>query len=154
MKKTTRLGIIALAATLAPALGHAQDSKQAVIASLTQFAEAFNARDAAKVAASFDKDGIYVTARGESASGRETIEKNLEAAFAGPLREARLSVTADSLHTVTKDVTVQSDLFYVAGRMDASGKPAPLALSHYLIVWVQRADGWKIAALQAMVPTK
>jgi uncharacterized protein (TIGR02246 family) len=153
MKKTTLLGIIALAGMLAPVPARAQDSKQqAIVSALTQFAEAFNARDAAKAAATFDKDGTLVNARGESLQGRDAIEKGLATMFAGPLKQARIAVTADSLRPLTKDVSVQADLFYIAGRKDASGKDAPLALSHYMIVWVQRADGWRIAALQAMVP--
>jgi uncharacterized protein (TIGR02246 family) len=153
MKKTTLLGILVLAGTFAALPARAQDSKQAIVSALTQFAEAFNARDAAKAAATFDKDGTFVNARGESITGPGAIEKSLTIAFAGPLKVARIAVTADSLRTLTKDVWVQTDLFYVAGRKDASGKDMPLALSHYMIVWVQRADGWKVAALQAMVPS-
>jgi uncharacterized protein (TIGR02246 family) len=153
MKKTTLLGIIALAGTLTPSFARAQDSKQAVVSALTQFAEAFNARDARKAAATFDTDGTFVNARGESIIGREAIEKSLVLAFDGPLKVARIAVTADSVRALTKDVSVQTDLFYVAGRKDASGGERPLALSHYMIVWVQRADGWKVAALQAMVPS-
>ena len=116
--------------------------------------EAFNARDAKRTAGVFDEKGTFVSARGESISGRAAIEKDLAADFAGALKEAHIGVTAEHLSQVTPDVFVQTDFFYVAGRKDAAGKDTPIALSHYLVVWVKRADGWKIAALQAMVPAK
>jgi uncharacterized protein (TIGR02246 family) len=154
MKKTTRLALIATALTLLPGLAPAEEGKDAVLAALTKFAESFNAKDAKAIAATYDEDGTFVNIQGKEIRGREAIEEAVAASFAGPMKNAQISVTADSLRLLTAKVALQTDLFYVAGRKDEAGKDVPIQLSHYMIVWIKRVDGWKIAALQSMIPTK
>lgn len=135
----------------APAAAQAADP-QGVQNALATFANAFNARDAKAAAAAFDDQGIFVNAQGVELKGREAIEKSLAEGFAGPLKDARLALTAETIRTLTPEVAFQSDLFYLAGRKDAAGKEEAIRLSHYLTVWVKRPGGWRIAALQAMIP--
>jgi len=154
MKNTTRLALIAMTLTLVPGLARAQEGKEAVLGALTKFAQGFNSKDAKAIAASFDEDGTFVNAQGKEIRGRQAIEEAAAASFGGPLKDAQISVTADSLQLLTAKVALQTDLFYVAGRKDEAGKDVPIQLSHYMIVWIKRVDGWKIAALQSLIPTK
>jgi uncharacterized protein (TIGR02246 family) len=100
----------------------------------------------------FDEKGIIVNARGERFEGRAAIEKDLQAGFAGPFKDAKLSVTADNVRMLTADVAIQDDLFYLRNRKDAKGADVPSHLSHYAMVWVKRGSDWRIALLQAMIP--
>jgi uncharacterized protein (TIGR02246 family) len=136
---------------VAPVEAQSPDSK-GVYAALEVFAKAFNARDAKAVAATFDDKGIIVNVYGIELSGREAIEKTLAEAFAGPLKDASLKLSAETIRTLSPDVAFQSDLFYVVGRKDATGAEQASRMGHYLLVWVKRAGTWKVAALQTMIP--
>src|SRR5262245_56392096 len=76
--------------------------KQAVFKALEAFANAFNARDP-KLAAAFEEKGILVNAHGDRFEGRAAIEKQLKAGFEGPFKQAKLSVTAESIRLLTPD---------------------------------------------------
>jgi len=134
-----------------PAQAQAPETK-GVYDALVAFAGAFNARDAKAVAAAFDDKGIIVNVYGVERTGREAIEKTLGEAFAGPLKEASVKLTAETIRSLSPDVAFQSDLFYVVGRKDAAGAEQAGRMGHYLLVWVKRAGGWKVAALHTMIP--
>ncbi|MGE0455788.1 MAG: SgcJ/EcaC family oxidoreductase [Vicinamibacteria bacterium] len=119
---------------------------------LVVFANAFNARDARAVAATFDDKGIMVNVYGVELAGRDAIEKTLGEAFAGPLKEASLKLTAETIRILSPNVAFQSDLFYVVGRKDAAGTEQASRMGHYLLIWAKRPGGWKVAALQTMIP--
>ena len=147
------LVVLLAAAVVEPAAAQPPaGDKQAVFKALEAFANAFNARDP-KLAASFEEKGILVNARGERFEGRAAIEKQLQAGFEGPFKQAKLSITAESIRLLTPDVAIQDDLFYLANQKDAKGAEIPSRLSHYAMVWVKRGGAWQIAMLQTMLPT-
>jgi uncharacterized protein (TIGR02246 family) len=146
------LVVLLAAAVVEPAAAQPPaGDKQAVFKALEAFANAFNARDA-KIAATFEEKGILVNAQGDRFEGRAAIEKQLQVAFAGHFKQAKLSVTAESIRLLTPDVAIQDDLFYIANQKDAKGAEVPARLSHYAMVWVMRGGSWQIALLQTMIP--
>jgi uncharacterized protein (TIGR02246 family) len=147
-----RAGAIGLVALAAPVL--AQDAgKQEMVATLVKFGEAWKKGDAAAVAAFFDENATFTSAAGEESRGRAAIQAGIAKSLSGSLKGTAFSTTAEGLQLVKPDVAVQSDVFLFRSGSSLQSGPAR-GLSHSLVVWVKRVNGWRILAAQGMVPAR
>ena len=148
---------LALAAALLVAVAapmHAQDADtKEIVATLSQFGDAWTKADPAAVAAFFDEKATLTTVAGQTTRGRAAIQAGLAQALAGPLKGTRFSTTAEGIQVLKPGVAVQSDQFlFRSGSAAQAG--ASRGITNSLIVWVKRDSGWKMAAVQGMVPAK
>lgn len=135
-----------------PAL--AQDAaKQEIVATLVKFGDAWKKADAAAVAAFFDEDATFTSVAGTNSRGRAAIQAAIGQALSGPLKGTAFSTTAEGIRFLKPDIALQSDLFLFRSGSSVQAAPSR-GVSHSLIVWVKRDGGWKMAAVQGMVPAK
>ncbi len=141
-----------LVAMAGPIRAQEPETKE-IVATLSQFGEAWKTGDPAVVAAFFDEKATLTTISGQTASGRPAIQAALVQALGGPLKGTLFSTTAEGIRVLKPGVAVQSDLFLF--RSGASAQAAAgRGITNSLIVWVKRDAGWKMAAVQGMVPAK
>ncbi len=82
------------------------DDEAAIRASGAAFIEAYNARDAKKLASLWSPEAVYIDpATGEEIVGREAIEKEFEEAFSDK-KDAKLAVDLGSIEFVSPNVAV------------------------------------------------
>lgn len=144
--------LMALALTLSPTALTGQDAEAAIRELGTQYAAAFNAGDADAAASVYALDGTHTYAFGVTHRGRDGIARGLHELFAGPLKGGQVTLSTLEVRSLAPDIAVEESAFTVAGLRGPDGAPMPdikgLCLGTY-----QRADeGWRIAAIQCMVP--
>lgn len=88
------------------AAGKDDPAKDAVMANVRGFTEAYNRRDIKAVLALFSDDCVLTEADGTTLNGRKELEKELTESFkADP--DSRLSISVDSLQVVSPDVIIE-----------------------------------------------
>ncbi len=127
------LGLLACSAPQ-PQMDMAQ-VRQTVEAADAKFSEAFNAGDAAALAAMYTEDAIVMPPNHESVQGTNAIEQ----VFSGfiSMGATNLTLTADDVMGAG-DLVIETGKYSLAlpGGLQDSGK--------YLVVWKKAADGsWK-----------
>ncbi|NIP86091.1 MAG: SgcJ/EcaC family oxidoreductase [Planctomycetales bacterium] len=138
----SRLGVAtALAMVLAgPHVcgAHSDEDRAAISQAVTSYVEAFNAADAAKLAALWSPEGIYTSrTSGEEIQGREALEEEFEAIFAdGEPRE--LKVATESIEFVSPNVALERGTAIVSGPGDATSE------TRYRVIYVRRDGQWLI----------
>ncbi len=114
----------------------ASPDEAAVRASGKAFLEAYNAGDAAALAALWSPQAVYMDpATGEATVGRDAIEEQFAAAFADK-SGARLTVDVDSIEFVSPNVAIQRGAAHV---LRAGDEPTD---SNFTAVLVQRDGKW------------
>lgn len=117
-------------------------------AALERFAAAWNARDAAALAALFDEDADFVNVVGIWWRRRRAIEKAHDYALNRFFRDSRITVEAVAVKRLGADVAT------VHGRWRMEGQRAPddavleARRGMMLLVVRRTGDGWSIAAAQ------
>jgi len=129
------IGALAIAAPL-----HAQKKTDPVLDQITrEFAAAFNAKDAAKVASFYASDAVMISASEPMVVGRATIEARYRREFAQGLTKLDLKpMESAAAGTQAFEVGTSSvSLDTAAGVMSASGK--------YAVIYKKVGADWKIA---------
>jgi uncharacterized protein (TIGR02246 family) len=151
MKRRIAFGVF-LVLTAAPALAQTQGSaaEEAVVKELEKWGEqygaAWEARDAAKAAAFYADDAIFVD-QGVETRGRAAIEKG----FAQVMSEMKKESTIESIPAT--DLTplkfIQPDIVIVQDRfiMRGVGTPPEDFKGHYMAVLAKQSGSWKILAV-------
>jgi uncharacterized protein (TIGR02246 family) len=149
------LGLLLTLSVAAFAAAAERAGDQAAIrGALERFAKAWNAGDAAALAALFDEQGSFTRAGGVTLHGRDEIEKGLGEGFEGPFKGARLRITAEHVHFLTEDVAIQDEAWAIINLRDSFGNDLPPMHGLSLVVWVKRDGKWLVAASQGMVPVR
>ena len=151
MKPPTRFAAcLALALFTAPGL-LAQDEPSPEIAGLQQaaadFVLAYNAKDAAALAALFTENGEMTDLRAaDTASGRAEIQARYEEIFAAP-EVPSLAVEVDSVRIVGKDLAIEDGTVHFT----APGADSPAKSTAYTAVLQKNEAGtWQIASTRAL----
>ncbi len=154
MKPPTRLAAcLALALFHFPGL-HAQEEPSPEIAGLQQaaadFVLAYNAKDAAAIAALFTENGEMTDFRAaDTASGRAEIQARYEEIFAAA-EVPSVAVEVDSVRFVGKDLAVEDGTVHFT----PPGDNAPAKSTAYTAVLQKNEAGaWKIASTRALADT-
>ncbi len=119
------------------------DARAAIEAANKAWMPAMKARDVQAIVAPYAGDGVFDTATGTVASGRDAIARLLRDRFA----QTTGTVTGGDL--VQDGLTRQGTLIYEWGHAKwtvvAAGKPPTQASGRYLTVWRQSGAGrWEI----------
>ena len=100
--------------------------------------DGLKARDAAKIAATYDEHSINCSAAGECVSGRANIEKQMTE------RVAKMGKVTEAWVKSAKTV-LDGDLAYEWGRAGFKTADGKDFVGRYMTVWRKQADGsWKI----------
>lgn len=139
--RLSMVGLVFLlaASPLCPAFG-ADTVRQAVEAGNRAFVQAFDGRDAAKLASLYTENGAVLPPGAEKASGRDAIRKFWQGAMDGGLTHLTLRTT---------EVEARGDLAYEMGlfSLDAPDKSGKLstASGKYVVVWKRSKTGaWRL----------
>ena len=104
-----------------------------------EYAEAFNRKDTAKLVSTYAPDATLIGGDGTVLTGRDAIQKSLEA---GPWM--KMSIASDT-------VRVFGNTAVDVGTVRMSGSEGHEDVSHYLVVLRRGVTAWKINSL-AVVP--
>ncbi len=141
-----RLVLSALAAASLASVAHADDlseAKPVIEAANADWAPAMRARDAARVAAAYAEDGVYVGPDGSVVVGRAAFEASLRGKLASMPPVTGGSITQDGLQSI------QPGLIYEWGHgaleLTTPSGEKRLSGGRYLSVWRRGDDGvWRI----------
>jgi uncharacterized protein (TIGR02246 family) len=142
--------IVAVCALLAaPASAQLPQSadETAVRAAIRNYVNARELRDPAAIEALFTRDADQLTTSGEWRRGRdEVVPGTLESSRRNPGSRA---IVIESVRFLAPDVAIVDGPYAITA---AGGAPArPMRTT---IVLKREADGWRIAAIRNMVPTR
>ena len=110
------------------------------------FTAAYNKGDAAGVGAFYAENAVRVAPDGAVLSGRAAIQQNYADPLAGPLKGARLKLTAGETRQLTPDIHV------VVGTWEITGAPAGPLSGNYINTLVRKDGKWQIVGNMAMRP--
>lgn len=112
----------------------------AIRQSAEAFENAFNAGDAAAVAAQWTEKGEYVNESGERYEGRANIQQEYEKFFA-KYPGVQIHVNVDKIKMLSPETAVAEG----TSTLGSEEKPATVA-SHYLSIYVKKNGLWQIAS--------
>ncbi|KZB85444.1 SgcJ/EcaC family oxidoreductase [Amycolatopsis regifaucium] len=123
------------------------ESRTAVLAVLSELAQAWNDGDAAAYARLFTEDADYVTFFGVNMPGRALIESAHRSLFEGPLKGSKLvdGGGEPKVRFIRPDVAI---VVAGGGSSQADDKPEPGRESTLTYVLVKESDGWRVASFQ------
>jgi uncharacterized protein (TIGR02246 family) len=142
---------VILAVIPAVALAAESGSTAAIKHLSSEFAAAWNAHDAKKMAAVWAENGDLINPFGQKASGRAAIEKFFENEQAGVMKGTTYKIESISVRELDPSCAVGDWESVVTGMMDPNGKPLPPFQHHVSVVCVKRAGHWHAAAVRAFV---
>jgi uncharacterized protein (TIGR02246 family) len=135
-----KIVLVGVAAMLVAGVVHGQSKTDPVLDKLTsEFAAAFNTRDAEKVASFYADDAVVMSPRTPLITGRASIEARYRQEFEQGLRNLRLRpiesalAGAHAFEVGTSTVALDTP----SGLLSASGK--------YVVIYKRVGDAWKIA---------
>ena len=148
MKRFLALGVF-LAFTAAGAMAQMQRGSASDEAAIKELAKAhagaWNSGDAAKAAAVFTDDAIFVNVRGIVSTGRAAIEKSIAADLSGELKGSTFAITTDTIQFIRPDLALINGTTNITG-----GATPPEGLKgHHLAVATKQGGAWKVAAVHA-----
>ena len=119
---------------------HEKD-REAIIASIVAYADAFNAKDAKALSQLWSEEGQWLNHEtGERVNGRNAIEQQFNAVFAES-ESQRIDVAVQSIRFVADEVAVEEGIATVIGRSGTSE-------SSYTAIHVNTSDGWKLDSVR------
>ncbi|MFJ8917140.1 SgcJ/EcaC family oxidoreductase [Amycolatopsis sp. NPDC102389] len=123
------------------------ERQSAVLAVLSELADAWNDGDAAAYASHFTEDADYVTFFGMNMPGRTAIESAHRSLFEGPLKGSKLVAGSGEpkVRFVRPDVAI---VVSGGGSSLSGGQPEPGRESTLTYVLVEESGGWRVASFQ------
>jgi uncharacterized protein (TIGR02246 family) len=112
--------------------------------SALDFAAAYNARDAKKIAAQFAPQAELVDVQGIAIQGREAIEKTFSAQFAEPL-QYKMAIEIDTLRFLSDNLAVEE------GRLVQTSDDDDLPHDRYLVIHVREGGKWLVASARDII---
>jgi uncharacterized protein (TIGR02246 family) len=106
---------------------------------------AWNAGDAAAFAALWTTDGAVVSPQGQRTEGREQIEREQAAGFAGPMKGTIHTLAAAAIRRPENDVAVVDGEAVIANLRMPDGTTFPPLSANFTAVCVDRDGTWLIA---------
>lgn len=121
---------------------HAADDEKAIRAGAAAYVKAYNAHDAKALAELFALRAEFVNEAGDVVRGREAIEKNFIAVFAGN-PDAQLEIEVEAVHFMTPSIAIE----HGAVRARPSAKE-PFATSRYVAINVKPEGKWLVGSVR------
>jgi uncharacterized protein (TIGR02246 family) len=137
------------AATSVPAQAAEAAEKAAIERLSSDFAAAWNAHDAKRMAAVWAEDGDLINPFGQNAHGRADIEKFFAAEQAGAMKGTTYTIESTFFRELDPTCAISDWEAVVNGMMDPSGKAMPPFRHHVFSVYVQKGGHWHATAVRA-----
>lgn len=116
----------------------ASKDKAAIEKKIASYVEAYNARDAKRLAAHWSPEAVYVSRlSGAGITGREALEKEFASQFED-LKDAKLAVTTESIEFISPNVALER------GTAVVTTPGAPPSQSAYRVIHIKRDGKWMI----------
>lgn len=109
------------------------------------YSEAFNKKDVATLVDMYAPDAVVIRGDGIVLTGRDAIQKDLEAPRPGP--RPNMSIASDT-------VRVFGNTAYDVGTVRMSRSEGDEDVSHYLVVLRRGLKAWKISSLASVPETR
>lgn len=106
---------------------------------------AWNAGDAAAFAALWTTDGTVISPQGQRTEGRDQIEREQAAGFAGPMKGTTHTLSAAEIYRPTNDIAVVDGEAVIANLRMPDGTTFPPLSANFTAVCVDRDGTWLIA---------
>jgi uncharacterized protein (TIGR02246 family) len=123
-----------------PALASARQGDAEMQKVADQYQAAFNKGDVKAIVALYTPDAVRLAPDGQLSKGHAAIEKAYVGGFAGPLKDAKLTITVASTTTLSPDVRV------IEGRFNTTGTAMPLA-GRFVNTLTRKGGQWLLAAV-------
>lgn len=145
MRRILTLAVFAIGVAVPAFLAGQQSVSPDYQKVMDAFTAAYDKGDAAGIGAIYAEDGLRVAPDGTVLSGRAAIQQSYAASLAGPMKGARIALTATESRQLTPDIRV------VVGTWALSGGQMPLS-GKYINTLVRKDGQWRIAGNMAMQP--
>ena len=118
-----------------------------------EWEQAFNRHDVDAMAAFFTADATLLAPDGSIADGKQDIERQLRADHAGPMRNARTSLTVRSVRAlsptlVLADLEDRTDGLQLPPGSATGGAAATSSNLHVALTAMKQGNTWKVVALR------
>lgn len=114
------------------------DGEAAIRQGVESYVKAFNSRDAAKMAAHWSPEGVYISRdTGERITGREALQKEFERVFEGA-KDVKLQADVQAIEFVSPNVALEQ------GEAVLTAPDAEPERTSYSVVHVRRDGKWLI----------
>ena len=147
MRAVPLLVVIMLSAATDVVRPQAQDSFQALRGMIGSYETAWNAHDAAAIAAFFTEDGDQVMTDGPMIVGREALGRYWTASFKSMEPERKITLTVTAMRLVTPGVVVINTVATTGGRT-VQGQALPASTDRGTWFVVQKDGRWLMTALR------
>jgi uncharacterized protein (TIGR02246 family) len=127
-----------------------ESARAAVLAFETEFAAAWSAHDAKRLAAKWSEDGDLINPFGRLARGRAEVERLFAEEHAGVMRASRYAFKLDGVRMVSPDVAVTDWTNTIEGMKAPDGTALPAFPHHVTSVFVRRAGQWRVYTTRVM----
>jgi uncharacterized protein (TIGR02246 family) len=153
MKKNLHLMFLSGLVLVLSSLAYSQESPEDAIRNrVKQYEVAYNAGDAAAVAAIYAVNGTHTYALGFTHRGRVEIANGLKEQFAGAMKGTRISITPLHIRPLSPVIAIEEASFTFSNLKDPSGNTLPPFDGLCLSVYQKEGDQWFAVAVQCMVP--
>jgi len=143
------LSVLVASATASPARAADSSAKAAIERVSANFVAAWNAHDAAKMAATFAEDGDLINPFGQGAKGRAAIEKFFEKEQTTAMKGTTYKLESNSIRELDATCAIADWAAVVTGMTDPSGKALPPFDHHVVVAFVKKGGQWQAAAVRA-----
>jgi len=126
-----------------PAEGESEAAIRKIIVEMT---EGFNSHNGKAASRMYAKDARLVTVRGDVMSGRDEIEKGLNAIFAARAKNAAHSTKDVTIRMIKPDVAFAYVVNELSGLVTPDGQSLPAHQELSLRVFVRDSETWQVAA--------
>lgn len=141
---------VALVVAAQAAAAGVESARSAVLAFEAEFAAAWNAHDAQRMASKWADDGDLINPFGRVARGRQDIERLFREEHAGVMRASRYAFKLDGVRMVSPDVAVTDWTNTIEGMTAPDGTALPAFPHHVTSVFVRRAGQWRVYTTRVM----
>src|SRR5262249_17458844 len=148
------LAVVALMVISNPALAQNQEATAALRGRVEAFQTAWNAHDAAAVAAFFVDDADQIMGSGAVTKGRSAIEPWWRDQFAAMAKGEKLQLVATDVRMVSPDVGLINTDATTTGRHKSNGEFKSDEHDRGTWVMVRRDNRWLISALRVQQAQK
>jgi len=117
-----------------------------------EFAAAWDAHDAKKMASFWTLDGDVTEPDGMVAKGRDEVEKHFAGEQEAAFKDSTLKLTIDSVWFITAEVAMVDGSYMVLNALDPNGQPLPPRKGLVSAVLLREDGTWRVAANRSMIP--
>ncbi len=143
------IAALACAGLIPPLRGQSnvETDRQAIVALMDRFMDAWNRHDAKAFAAVFAEDADFTNWRGTWARGRSRIEESHAPMFATIFKNSHQKYTTIESRFIRPDVAAVDVRWEMTGAMDAQGNSRPDCLGLLNFVMAKNDGQWQILVM-------